>query len=145
MERTKRVRSHFRVQYIPLEEMFTSQELMDLRSAFDAVSMGEDYVDREALKISFSNLGIFPSEEMLEELLSSIGKLQNEDLITFEVFARCVALLLEENAEKASTSSQQNPDEIEENYQGEQYGDEGQEMYGQEGEMEYYEEHDGQY
>ena len=79
---------------------------MDLRSAFDAVSMGEDYVDREALKISFSNLGIFPSEEMLEELLSSIGKLQNEDLITFEVFARCVALLLEENAEKASTSSQ---------------------------------------
>ena len=145
MERTKRVRSHFRVQYIPLEEMFTSQELMDLRSAFDAVSMGEDYVDREALKISFSNLGIFPSEEMLEELLSSIGKLQNEDLITFEVFARCVALLLEENAEKASTSSQQNPDEIEENYQGEQYGDEGQDMYGQKGEMEYYEEHDGQY
>ena len=102
--------------------MFTSQELMDLRSAFDAVSMGEDYVDREALKISFSNLGIFPSEEMLEELLNSIGKLQDENLITFEVFARCVALLLEENAEKASTSSQQNPDEIEENYQGEQYG-----------------------
>jgi len=30
--------------------MFTSQELMDLRTAFDAVSMGEDYVDREALK-----------------------------------------------------------------------------------------------
>ena len=40
MERTKRVRSHFRVQYIPLEEMFTSQELMDLRGAFDSVSMG---------------------------------------------------------------------------------------------------------
>ena len=35
--------------------MFTSQELMDLRTAFDAVSMGEDYVDREALKTSFSN------------------------------------------------------------------------------------------
>jgi Ca2+-binding EF-hand superfamily protein len=85
--------------------MFTSQELMDLRTAFDAVSMGEDYVDREALKTSFSNLGIFPSEDMLEELLSSIGKVSEYDLITFEVFARCVALLLEENAEKASTSS----------------------------------------
>lgn len=142
MERTKRVRSHFRVQYIPLEEMFTSQELMDLRSAFDAVSMGEDYVDREALKISFSNLGIFPSEEMLEELLNSIGKLQDENLITFEVFARCVALLLEENAEKASTSSQQNPNEIEENYQGEQYGEEGQDMYGEEAMEQYYQEHD---
>ncbi len=42
---------------------------------------------------------------MLEELLSSIGKVSEDDLITFEVFARCVALLLEENAEKASTSS----------------------------------------
>ena len=75
MERTKRVRSHFRVQYIPLEEMFTSQELMDLRGAFDSVSMGQDFVDREALQGSFSNLGIFPSEEMLDELLTSIGKL----------------------------------------------------------------------
>jgi len=85
--------------------MFTSQELMDLRTAFDAVSMGQDYVDRQALQISFSNLGIFPSEEMLDELLNSIGKLQQDEPITFEVFARCVALLLEENAEKVSTSS----------------------------------------
>lgn len=44
---------------------------------------------------------------MLDDLLTSIGRLQTDDLITFEVFARCVALLLEENAEKAvSTSSQ---------------------------------------
>jgi hypothetical protein len=33
--------------------MFTSQELMDLRTAFDTVSMGEDFVDREALNVSF--------------------------------------------------------------------------------------------
>jgi Ca2+-binding EF-hand superfamily protein len=79
---------------------------MDLRTAFDAVSMGEDYVDRDALKTSFSNLGIFPSEEMLDELLVSIGKLKDDELITFDVFSRCVALLLEENAEKVSTSSQ---------------------------------------
>ena len=103
--------------------MFTSQELMDLRTAFDAVSMGQDFVDREALQNSFSNLGIFPSEEMLDELLTSIGKLQQDDLITFEVFARCVALLLEENAEKMSTSSQQNQEELEGQYE---------DMYGQE-------------
>lgn len=106
--------------------MFTSQELMDLRTAFEAVSMGQDFVDREALQISFSNLGIFPSEEMLDELLTSVGKLQSEDLITFEVFSRCVALLLEENAEKVSTSSQQN----EEDHQ-QLEGD-----YGQEGDLE---------
>ena len=96
---------------------------MDLRTAFDAVSQGEDYVDREALKVSFSNLGIFPSEEMLDELLNSIGKLQEDDMITFEVFSRCVALLLEENAEKVSTSSQQNMDEMQEEYQ-QYYGEE---------------------
>ena len=106
--------------------MFTSQELMDLRTAFEAVSMGQDVVNREALQISFSNLGIFPSEEMLDELLTSIGKLQSEDLITFEVFSRCVALLLEENAEKVSTSSQQN-EEDQQQLEGE---------YGQEGDVE---------
>ena len=96
---------------------------MDLRTAFEAVSMGEAHVNREALQVSFSNLGIFPSEEMLDDLLTSIGKLQTDDLITFEVFARCVALLLEENAEKAvSTSSQQNED---------QEGDEMIDEYGQ--------------
>jgi Ca2+-binding EF-hand superfamily protein len=95
------------VSYIPLEEMFTSQELMDLRAAFDAVSMGQDFVDRESLMGSFQNLGIAASEEMLDELLNSMGQLRESDnLITFEIFARCVALLLEENADKVSTSSQ---------------------------------------
>mmetsp|Transcript_4906 Transcript_4906/g.7345 ORF Transcript_4906/g.7345 Transcript_4906/m.7345 type:complete len:115 (-) Transcript_4906:10-354(-) len=97
---------------------------MDLRTAFDAVSMGNDFVDRTALQVSFSNLGIFPSEEMLDELLSSIGRLQEDDPITFEVFARCVALLLEENAEKVSTSSQQNEEEMEGEYEGNLYGEE---------------------
>jgi hypothetical protein len=107
---------------------------MDLRTAFEAVSNGEDYVDREALNASFSNLGIFPSEEMLDELLVSIGRLKEEDLITFDVFARCVALLLEENAEKVSTSSQQNLyEEMEEGYEGDQYM-----YYGQEGDQEAY-------
>jgi hypothetical protein len=41
-------------------------------------------------------------------------------MITFEVFARCVALLLEENADKISTSSQQNEED-----QGEEYDQEG--------------------
>lgn len=51
---------------------------------------------------------------MLAELLNAMGQIASEDdeeLITFEVFARCVALLLEENAEKVSTSSHQNMEE----------------------------------
>ena len=77
MERTKRIRSQFRVQFIPLEEMFTSQELMDLRAAFDAVSMGQDFVDRASLQSSFQNLGIIASEEMLAELLNAMGQIAN--------------------------------------------------------------------
>ena len=115
--------------------MFTSQEGIDLRTAFDAVSQGEDYVDRDALNTSFSNLGIFPSEEMLDELLVSIGKLKEEDLITFDVFARCVALLLEENAEKVSTSSQQNQDE-QDQYEMQEGDEEYRQYYGQENDQE---------
>jgi len=39
--------------------------------------------------------------------LETCGKKDEEDFISFELFARSVALLLEENADKISTSSQQ--------------------------------------
>ncbi len=50
-------------------------------------------------------MGIFPSDEMLHELLVACGKTDDEDAISFDLFARSVALLLEENAERGSTSS----------------------------------------
>ena len=79
---------------------------------------------------------------MLDELLSSIGKLQEDDMITFEVFARCVALLLEENADKISTSSQQNEDDQGEEYdqEGIEYEDDGQ-YQGEEQDPYYYEQY----
>ena len=106
MERTKQERANFRVQHIPIEEMFTAQELLDLKTAFEAVSKGEAFVDTESLKALFSDMQIYPTDEQLEELLQTCGKHDDEDFISFELFARSVALLLEENAEKISTSSQ---------------------------------------
>jgi hypothetical protein len=52
-------------------------------------------------------MGIFPNDEMLDELLRSCGKAtgSSDDAISFDLFARSVALLLEENADKATTSS----------------------------------------
>lgn len=58
-----------------------------------------------SLKTLFSSMGIFPSDEMLHELLVACGKTDDEDAISFDLFARSVALLLEENAERGSTSS----------------------------------------
>ncbi len=109
MEKTKQERANFRVQHIPIEEMFTAQELMDLKTAFEAVSKGEAFVDTESLKALFADMQIYPTDEQLNELLETCGKHDDEDFISFELFARSVALLLEENADKISTSSQQDP------------------------------------
>lgn len=87
--------------------MFNGTELMDLKQAFEAVAQGEAFVNMLSLKTLFEEMGIYPTEEMLVELLNSCGKSGDEDAISFELFARSVALLLEENAEKGSTSSQQ--------------------------------------
>ena len=85
--------------------MFSSPELMDLKHAFEAVAQGESYVNMLSLKTLFAEMGIYPTDEMLNELLMSCGKSGNEDAISFDLFARSVALLLEENAERGSTSS----------------------------------------
>jgi hypothetical protein len=61
--------------------------------------------------VLFTDMGIFPSDEMISDLLRSVGKADDEDAISFDLFARSVALLLEDNAEKGSTSSQQNLNE----------------------------------
>lgn len=86
--------------------MFTQAELLDLRQAFEAAAQpGENHVNMHSLKTLFASMGIFPTDEMLNELLRSCGKSTDEDIISFELFARSVALLLEENAERGSTSS----------------------------------------
>ncbi len=42
-------------------------------------------------------MGFYPSDENLEELLKSCGLKDIKDEISFELFARTMALLLEEN------------------------------------------------
>lgn len=77
--------------------MFSEQELYDLKQAFDAVAQGEGFVNMLSLKTLFAEMGIFPTDELLLDLLKSCGKNGDEDTISFELFARSVALLLEEN------------------------------------------------
>lgn len=58
-----------------------------------------------SLKTLFAEIGIFPQDDMLNELLMSCGKLGEDEEIPFDLFARSVALLLEEKGEHYSTSS----------------------------------------
>lgn len=99
MERTKRERAKYRAQFIPIEDMFTPHELNDLKQAFDTVAQGDEVVNMLSLKTLFAEMGIYPTDEILDELLKSCGKDTDEDEISFELFARTVALLLEENME----------------------------------------------
>ncbi len=81
-------------------------------------------------------MGIFPSDDMLNELLRSCVKVGDEDIISFDLFARSVALLLEENADRGSTSSQQ-----QEGYD-QEIGEEEEDVEGEGGEDPYYNEYD---
>ena len=112
MEKAKRLRARHRAQFIPVEEMFTPQEYYDLKQAFGTVAQGEEVVNMLSLKTLFAEMGIYPTDEMIEELLRSCGKKGEEDDINFELFARSVALLLEENIEHGSTSSARGEDEV---------------------------------
>ena len=96
MNKTKKDRARYRAQYIPIDEMFTPQELEDLQQAFDSVAQGESEVNMLSLKSLFAEMGIYPSDEMLNDLLKSLGKEIEDDEISFELYARSVALLLEE-------------------------------------------------
>ena len=60
---------------------------------------------------------IFPTQEQLHAILETFGKRDDEEYVSFEIFARSVALMLEEFQDKVSTSSQQE-------YREQQYMDE---------------------
>ena len=79
-----------------------------MRTAFEAVSMGEAFVTLESLKILFEDMDLqpTPSDEQLEELMQTCGKHSDDEYVSFELFARAVALLIEINADKLTTSSQ---------------------------------------
>jgi hypothetical protein len=94
----------------------------------------------QALKALFGSMGIYPNDDMLNDLLLSCGKNTDEDIISFELFARSVALLLEESAEHGSTSSQ-NEDAMYEGQMVEEAG-EGDEEEMEMGEDPYYNEYD---
>ena len=83
---------------------------MDLRHAFEIESQGNAFINLESLSAIFAGMQIFPTPEQLTAILATFGKRDDEEFVSFELFARSVALMLEEAQEKASTSSQQQQD-----------------------------------
>ena len=78
-----------------------------MRTAFEAVSMGEAFVTLDSLRVLFNDMDMqpVPTDEQLEEVMQTCGKHQDDEFVSFELFARAVALLIEINADKMTTSS----------------------------------------
>ena len=69
--------------------------------------MGEAFITLESLKILFEDMELHPAptDEQLEDLMQTCGKQSDDKYVSFELFARAVALLIENNADKMTTSS----------------------------------------
>ena len=104
---------------------------MDLKHAFELESKGEAFITLDSLTAIFAGMSIFPTQEQLVAILETFGQREEDDYVSFELFARSVALMLEEYQDKVSTSSQQ--EQHENQYTDEQGDPEYQhDMYGQE-------------
>eukprot|EP00357_Protocruzia_adherens_P022715 CAMPEP_0115042120 /NCGR_PEP_ID=MMETSP0216-20121206/46085_1 /TAXON_ID=223996 /ORGANISM="Protocruzia adherens, Strain Boccale" /LENGTH=382 /DNA_ID=CAMNT_0002424191 /DNA_START=565 /DNA_END=1713 /DNA_ORIENTATION=- len=97
MERARKDRAAFRAQFIPIEEMFTDKELEDLEKAFNSVAQGDFRVSILSLRALFAEMDLYPSDQAIDGILKKLSEGDEEEEITFEIFVRCVALLLEEN------------------------------------------------
>lgn len=61
MERVKKARASYRAQHIPIEAMFTENELIDLEKAFHEASQGNKTVDDLCLKSLLEGMEIYTS------------------------------------------------------------------------------------
>lgn len=103
LERVRQDRTPFRAAHTPVTQLFTEEELAELRPAFDAAKVDEriSLLDLQALYLS---LGVQLSDPDLLDLLATIVPELADELagpeassvpLTFEHFARTIALVLD--------------------------------------------------
>jgi len=61
MESVKKSRASYRAQHIPIEAMFTRNELLELQRAFEEASQGNPFVDLLSLKSLLEGMEIYTS------------------------------------------------------------------------------------
>lgn len=67
-----------------------------MKHAFELESKGEAFISLDSLTAIFAGMQIFPTQEQLIAILETFGKREDDDYVSFELFARSVALMLEE-------------------------------------------------
>jgi len=87
-------RTYYRVNNIPLEDLFTLMEIENLQSSFQAISGEKDTIDLEGLLKLISEFELNKNAEIEDvRILLENLEVQNLNEIDFDVFARVLILL----------------------------------------------------
>jgi len=95
LEEAKQARMFYRARFIPINELFTEEELRDLLKEFNAASHDTESLNLLNLRAILYNLNFDQTDEEIKEMLVNIEGEANPELVDFELFCRLVATYLE--------------------------------------------------
>jgi len=107
LEEAKQSRLFYRARFIPINELFTQEELKDLLKEFNSATNENETLNLINLRAILYNLNFDQTEDEIKDLLLNIEQEVNPDEVDFELFCRLVAVYLElsnnPNTEKQGT------------------------------------------
>lgn len=96
LARVRADRTAFRAAHTPIENLFSEEELADLRNAFASSQQPDGTISAVLdLQALYKGLGIHIGDPELKDLLLSVG-LEPAKPLTFQDFARTIALVLDQ-------------------------------------------------
>ena len=95
IEKVRKNRTIYRAKHIPLDELYTKGELMELEKEFGVAVNEKETISKLSLEAILQNMGINIDQDELTESLKSLKADYKEEDIDYELFVRVVALSLE--------------------------------------------------
>ncbi|KRX10507.1 hypothetical protein PPERSA_01519 [Pseudocohnilembus persalinus] len=98
LENVRKERTIYRARYIPLDELYSKEEIYELAKQFSVgvVNEAEEKITDVDLQAILQNMNFGLQQEQIYEYLEKINPEINNEKIDFETFARVVAIILEE-------------------------------------------------
>jgi len=107
LEDAKQSRMFYRARFIPINELFTEDELRDLLKEFETASNEEGVLNLINLRAILYNLNFDQTEDEIKAMLFNLEEDVHPDEVDFEVFCRLVALYLEFSNNPRLSSNQE--------------------------------------
>ena len=99
MEKVRQNRTFYRARFIPLDELYNKAELNDLIKEFSVAAQEDKGVITSfvGLEAALQAMGFDLTDEEIKSYLGLLESNLNPNQIHFELFARLIAILLEEH------------------------------------------------